>query len=199
MPTSAPPLAIPWEPGHGAGRSTQPELSRYHPDSPLWFCFVSCNQPVNEVMAACGNTRPPSKGCCHLSWRWSLRSSCRSHSSPPRPSPARRRGGVRTAHCSILAGAGGSGPTDGGSQARRFDAKGWRHISCCCFLLRSPELMPSRWPQRFPRRSPARRPGGGCGASISNGSRAARALIQPCRRGMASSTNYSRLVFIRDS
>lgn len=70
-----------------AGRSTQPELSCYHPDALLWFCFVSCSQSVKEVMAACGNTRPPSKGGCHLSVHCSL---CWSSSSLHHPSHAWR-------------------------------------------------------------------------------------------------------------
>lgn len=92
----------------------QSELSHYHPDSLLWFCFVSCNQSVNKVVAACENTRPSSKGCCHLSRHWSLWSSCWSPSSLHHPSctqrsrhlhcnPAHHRGGVRTVCCSVLA------------------------------------------------------------------------------------------------
>lgn len=127
-----------------AGRSVQSELSCYHPDAPLWFCFVSCNQSVNEVIATCGNTRLPSKGCCHLSRRWSPRCSWRSLSSLQRPSAAQRcrelhqqpcpsQGDVRNMHCSVLNSRGVQALLMGGHKPAGSVPKAGG-TSSCCFL-----------------------------------------------------------------
>lgn len=110
----------------------QADLSHYHPKSPLWLCFISCNRAVNEVMAACGNTRPLSKGCCHLSQCRSLHSACWSPSSVHHPSCAWRSRDLLWQPClwqrrhedgTLLSThwQGGSGPTDRCSQAQGFD------------------------------------------------------------------------------
>lgn len=110
-------------------------------------------------MAACGNTRPPSKGCCHLSQRWSPW-------SLHHPSPAHRRGGVRTTCCSILTDRGVQALPTGAHKPEGLMPKLEAHLMLP-FALPFPELMPSCWTPCSRCCGSARHPGGGCSASIS--------------------------------
>lgn len=149
-------------------------------------------------MAACGNTRPPSKGCCDLSQRWSPRSSSWSPRSLHHPSPVRRREGVRTTHFSTLTDRGVQALPTGAHKPEGLMPKLEAHL-VLPFAPPVPELMSSRQTPCSRCHGSARHPGGASGASISGGSRAAKAPSQPCCRATGRSINYSRLVFSRDS